>query len=542
MEKQKRDFKIEAGSIRSKEQRTIEATLSSTYPVKRYDGEEILLHDAGAVDLSREPLPLLCAHNDRTLPVGIVEGLKVGGEKLRGVLRFSRSADTIWQDVEDGILRNLSIGYVVKDKQKTKTGYTVTKWMPYEVSLVAAPADPTVGINRNFKQTKGSKAMDRNDVLKNKKRALDEMAELAVKAELSEDDEKKMNDLKAEIRSLDTRLEMMDAVDTGREDLAKKSKIFTPEIHEKQDRHIVAPEGGPAYDRTFAGMFNKGRKLEVNEEEIKRFRASMVEVVALWPLHPDRVTVEVDGRELVYTYQNDGQEKKYSMADIMHIRGLSSDGILGYSPLALLRDSFGHAKAISDYSANYFKNDASPGGILSTPSALSAQAVSNLRESWNQGYRGMGNKHKVAILDNDLKWQSVGVSPQDSQLIESQKFSVVEIARVFRVPLNLVMDYERSTYSNVTEQNRSFLTHTLQPWLERIEQAIYKSLLTESEKDRYFVEHLTQNFLKANTKERFEAYKIAREAGFLSVNEIRQLENMNSVEGGDSYGPSKANP
>jgi HK97 family phage portal protein len=266
------------------------------------------------------------------------------------------------------------------------------------------------------------------------------------------------------------------------------------------------------------------------------------EVVALWPLHPDRVTVEVDGRELVYTYQNDGQEKKYRMVDIMHIRGLSSDGILGYSPLALLRDSFGHAKAISDYSANYFKNDASPGGILSTPNALSAQAVAGLRESWTKGYTGSGNHHKVAILDNDLKWQSVGVSPQDSQMIESQKFSVVEIARVFRVPLNLVMDYERSTYSNVTEQNRSFLTHTLQPWLERVEQAIHKSLLTESEKTRYFVEHLTQNFLKANTKERFEAYQIARTTGFMSVNEIRQLENMNSVEGGDTYGPSTVNP
>jgi len=259
------------------------------------------------------------------------------------------------------------------------------------------------------------------------------------------------------------------------------------------------------------------------------------EVVALWPLHPDRVAVEVDGRELIYKYQNDSQEKKYRMVDIMHVRGLSSDGIVGYSPLALLRDSFGHAKAISDYSANYFKNDASPGGILSTPNALSAQAAANLREAWTKGYQGSGNKHKVAVLDNDLKWQNVGVSPQDSQLIESQKFSVVEIARVFRVPLNLVMDYERSTYSNVTEQNRSFLTHTLTPWMERFEQSIRRSLLTESERERYFVEHLTQNFLRANTKERFEAYKIAREAGFLSVNEIRQLENMNSVEGGDDY-------
>jgi HK97 family phage portal protein len=260
------------------------------------------------------------------------------------------------------------------------------------------------------------------------------------------------------------------------------------------------------------------------------------EVVALWPLHPDRVKVEISGKELIYTYQSeDGPEKKYQMEDILHIKGMSSDGILGYSPLALLRDTFGHVKAITEYSANYFKNDASPGGLLIAPNSLNAQSMANLRESWEKGHKGTNNKHRVAIMDNGLKWESIGISPQDSQMIESQKFSVVEIARIFRVPLNLVMDYERSTYSNVTEQNRSFLIHTLQPWLERFEQAIHKSLLTESEKKKYFVEHLTQSFLRANTKERYEAYKIARDSGFMSVNEIRQLENMNSVEGGDKY-------
>jgi HK97 family phage portal protein len=183
---------------------------------------------------------------------------------------------------------------------------------------------------------------------------------------------------------------------------------------------------------------------------------------------------------------------------------------------------------VNEYAASYFKNDASPGGILSTPANLSAQAIANLREAWSGGHQGRGKHHKVAILDNDLKWTSIGISPQDSQLIESQKFSVVEIARVYRVPLNLVMDYERSTYSNVTEQNRSFLTHTLQPWLTRIEQAMGKALLTEAEKDRFFIEHLTQGFLRADTKTRFESYDIGIKAGFLTVEEVRQLENMNA--------------
>lgn len=258
------------------------------------------------------------------------------------------------------------------------------------------------------------------------------------------------------------------------------------------------------------------------------------EVVALWPLHPDRVTVEVSGRELVYKHQSDGTEKVYPMTDVLHIRGLSADGIIGYSPLTLLRDSFGYSKAVQEYSSSYFRNDASPGGILTTAQSIGPEASMNLRNAWQTGHGGKGKHHKVAVLGNDLKWQSVGVSPQDSQLIESQKFSVVEIARVFRVPLNLVMDYERSTYSNVTEQNRSFLTHTLQPWLTRIEQAMTKSLLTESEKEKYFIEHLTQGFLRADTKTRFESYKVAIDAGFLTIDEVRQLENMNSLKASNS--------
>ncbi|HPA14897.1 MAG TPA: phage major capsid protein [Desulfobacterales bacterium] len=277
MDKSKVTRIFNLGEIRSKENRTVEATLSSTYPVKRYDGMEVLSHEPGSVDLSRSPLPLLTAHNDRMLPVGVVEGLNVAEGKMKGVLRFSQNADALWQDVEDGILRNISVGYIVKQREKKKDGYLVTKWMPYECSLVAAPADPSVGIGRNFKEEKENKTMDRNDVLQAKKRAIDEMAELAGKRNLTEEDEKKVDDLKNEIRTMDTRLEMFDAVDKGKEDLSKRGKSFTPEIREKQDRQLITVEGCPAYDRTFAGMFNQGRRLEVNEDEIKRFRASMVE-------------------------------------------------------------------------------------------------------------------------------------------------------------------------------------------------------------------------------------------------------------------------
>jgi HK97 family phage portal protein len=258
------------------------------------------------------------------------------------------------------------------------------------------------------------------------------------------------------------------------------------------------------------------------------------EVVALWPLHPGRMSIELKDRDLIYIHQNDGQERKYRSSDILHIRGLSSDGIIGYSPLAMCRDTFGAAIAVREYSARYFKNDASPGGILTTPQSLGEEASIRLRDSWNKGFQGSKKAFKTAVLGSDLKWQAVGISPEDSQMIDSMKFSVVEIARIFRVPLNLVMDYERSTYSNVTEQNRSFLTHTLRPWLTRIEQAVFKSLLTESEKKRYFAEYLTADLLRGDTKTRYEAYKIGKEAGFLTINEIRKFENMNAIDGGDT--------
>ena len=171
---------------------------------------------------------------------------------------------------------------------------------------------------------------------------------------------------------------------------------------------------------------------------------------------------------------------------------------------------------------------------------LGPEAHNNLKSAWNKGFQGAGNKHRVAILGGDLSWEAIGVSPEDSQLIESQKFSVVEIARIFRVPLNLVQDYERSTYSNVLEQNRSFLTHTLTPYLERIEQGMERALLTESEKGRFFIEHLTAGLLRADTKQRYESYEIARRAGFLSVNEIRSFESMNGIGAqGDKYDPIK---
>ena len=263
---QKRNFEIDIGSIRA-ESRTVQASLSSEYPVRRYDGDEILSHKPEAVDLSRAPLPLLRAHDNSSLPCGVVEGLTVEGGKLRGTIRLSGNEDGLWKDIQDKIIRNLSIGYRILEKVKTKTGFLVTKWLPYEVSLVGAPADNTIGINRSI-NSKGVQKMDINDLKKAKKTAVEEMAELAKSGENAE----RMEELKGEIRSLDSRIEAFDMADIAKKDM----KTFIPDL-KKEDRSLIEVVGGPATNRTWAGMFNQGRKLEINEEEIRAFRASMLE-------------------------------------------------------------------------------------------------------------------------------------------------------------------------------------------------------------------------------------------------------------------------
>jgi len=264
---EKRNFEIDVRSI-SAETKTIPASLSSEHPVRRYDGEEVLSHKPGAVDLSRAPLPLLCSHNSAALPVGVVEGLSVAEGKLRGTIRLSSNQDNLWRDICDGILRNLSIGYEITEKQKTKRGYIATKWMPYECSLVAAPADNTIGIGRSLTKKGGKSNMDKNDVLKAKKVSVEELAELAKSGENPE----RMEELKGEIRAMDSRIEAFDLIDASKKDKAG----FVPEV-KKVDRTIFEVTGGPATNRTWAGMFNQGRPLEINEEEIRAFRASMLE-------------------------------------------------------------------------------------------------------------------------------------------------------------------------------------------------------------------------------------------------------------------------
>lgn len=256
---------------------------------------------------------------------------------------------------------------------------------------------------------------------------------------------------------------------------------------------------------------------------------------ALWPLNPDHMTVlRVDGN-LLYEYQVKGTPTRLLPQYIMHLRGLGSDGVMGYSPITLAREAIAIGLAAEEYGARFYANDSRPGGILTYPGKLSPTAASNLKTSWEAAHKGLSNAQRVAILEEGITWQQIGIAPEEAQFLETRKFQVTEIARMFRIPPHMLADLERATFSNIEHQSIEFVVHTIRPWLVRIEQRINQSLLTETEQRRYFAEHLVDGLLRGDIQSRYQAYATARQNGWMSANDIRALENQNPIPNGDIY-------
>jgi len=257
-------------------------------------------------------------------------------------------------------------------------------------------------------------------------------------------------------------------------------------------------------------------------------------VMALWPLRPDRMTVTRNAAgQLEYHYE--GVREPFAADEILHIPALSFDGLVGYSPISLARQGLWLLQAAEAYGARFFENDARPGVVLKHPGKLSEDAYKHLKSSWEEAHSGVDKAHKPAILEEGMDISTVGIPPQDAQFLETRKFQIAEIARLYRIPPHMLGDLDRATFSNIEQQGIEFVVYTLRPWLVRWEQAIWLRLLTPAERKRYFVEHLVDGLLRGDVKSRYEAYAIGRNGGWLSANDIRELENMNPIEGGDAY-------
>lgn len=263
-------------------------------------------------------------------------------------------------------------------------------------------------------------------------------------------------------------------------------------------------------------------------------------VSELWYLKPQNMTVERDSNthKIKYTYTDDitNQTFIYKPNQIFHLKGLSFDGIKGISPIAQAREAVGLSLATEEYGAKFFGNGARPGGVLEHPGIL--KDPERLRESWNKVYQGSKNSHKIAVLEEGMTYHSIGIAPEDAQFLETRKYQVNEICRIFRVPPHLVGDLDRATFSNIEHQSIEFVQHTIRPWLVRWEQEISKSLLDDIEKTIYFAKFNVDGLLRGDYKSRMEGYSIGRQNGWLSINDIRRLEDMSLVpveQGGDDY-------
>ena len=275
------------------------------------------------------------------------------------------------------------------------------------------------------------------------------------------------------------------------------------------------------------------------------------EVVALYPLMPDRMKVDRDEHGRLYyeytVYDSDdvdgrkgtnkvGRTVRLQPHDVLHIPGLGFDGLVGYSPIAMAKNAIGLAIATEEYGSKFFANGAAPSGVLEHPGTI--KDPSKVRESWQATFGGSGNANKIAVLEEGMKYTPISISPEQAQFLETGKFQIDEIARIFRVPPHMIGDLEKSSFNNIEQQSLEFVKYTLDPWVSRWEQAMVRALLTPDEKKKYFFKFNVDGLLRGDYQSRMNGYATARQNGWMSANDIRELENLDRIpaeQGGDLY-------
>lgn len=262
------------------------------------------------------------------------------------------------------------------------------------------------------------------------------------------------------------------------------------------------------------------------------------DVVELWPIAPQRVTWKrLAPGKLLYEIEMDGTRVNLRGDQVMHLRTLSADGKRGYSFISQAREEISLGIAAREYGSRFFGQDGRPGGVLTHPGSLSQDALDRLRSSWEAAHSGLSNSHRVAILEEAMTFTPTTLPPEDMMFLQTRDFTRKEIAGWFHIPPHMVGDTERSTSwgTGIESQAQGFLTFTLVPWLTSWQQEINRSLLTPTERETYFAEYMTNALLKVDTQARYEAYAKGRNWGWLSVNDVREIENLNPIEGGDVY-------
>lgn len=268
-------------------------------------------------------------------------------------------------------------------------------------------------------------------------------------------------------------------------------------------------------------------------------------IMGLYPLLPENM--EIDRNEQgeiyyiyhAYTNERPGENNRdiyFRKDEIFHVPGMGFNGLVGFSPIAMMKNALGTTLAVEKYGSSFFRNGAQPSGVLEHPGVL--KNPEKIRENWSSVYGGANNAHKVAVLEEGMQYKPISLPPEDSQFLSTRQFGVNEICRIFRVPPHMVQDLEHATFSNIEHESLNFVMHSLMPWLIRFEQAVIKDLLLPDEQDEYFPKFNVDGLLRGDYQSRMQGYATGISNGFMSPNDIRRLENLDLIlaeKGGESY-------
>lgn len=264
-------------------------------------------------------------------------------------------------------------------------------------------------------------------------------------------------------------------------------------------------------------------------------------VKRLIPLQPDRmVQIERKNNELIYRYKlSNGEERKISPNEMLHVPGWGYDGIIGYSPITLAREAIGLGLATEEFGSRFFGNGAHTSGVIKHPGRFKDQAaIDRFKKNWNEAYSGLSESHKTAILEEGMEYQAMSVPPEDAQFLETRKFQKSEIATFYRVPPHMIGDTEKSTSwgTGIEQQTIGFIQYTLMPWFILWEQELARQLLTSAEQEEYYFKFNVDALLRGDAKVRAEAFAIGKLNGWYSTNDIREMLDMNEIgPAGDVY-------
>ncbi len=263
------------------------------------------------------------------------------------------------------------------------------------------------------------------------------------------------------------------------------------------------------------------------------------QITRFWPMRPDRMRITGPPDRLIYTYTRPGgTTHSVPAAYMLHLRGLETDGVVGLSPIKVMRQSLGLGLAAEEYGARYFGASGKPGGWIELATKLSPEGKQNLRESFEDLHKGLRGAHRVAIFEEGMKYHEVGIPPEDMQFLQTRQFQGIDVARIFGVPPHKIAELARATFSNIEHQSIEFVMDCLADWFVNWEQELTVTCLSAPEARSVFLEFDRDMMMRGDKVSRYTAYNIGRNGGWLTRNNILDAENMNRTpaeSGGDEY-------